>query len=168
MKYFLNFKIDSTKRMETKKNKIGALLVVEDNKGDQTILKEAFLALGIANEIVVVDNGKEALTYLKGDEVQPILILCDINMPVLDGLQLREEIFNDKKLRMKSIPFIFMSSDGSEENIEKAFEYSVQGYFEKAKDFHSAVELLNIIINYWKASKLPHNKFGLLKENARR
>lgn len=154
--------------MEIEEKKTGALLVVEDNKGDQKILKEAFLALGIVNEIVIVDNGSEALTYLKGDEVQPILILCDINMPVLDGLQLREEIFKDKKLRMKCIPFIFMSSDGSEENIEKAFEYSVQGYFEKAKDFHTAVELLNVIIKYWKTSKLPNNKFGLLKEMERR
>lgn len=150
--------------METQIKKIGALLVVEDNKGDQKILKEAFLALGIANEIVIVENGKDALKYLKSDEIQPILILCDINMPEMDGLHLREEIFNDKKLRMKCIPFIFMSSDGSEENIEKAFEYAVQGYFEKAKDFNGAVELLNIIIKYWKTSKLPNNRFSLLKE----
>lgn len=156
------------KKMEAKQNTIGAVLVVEDNKGDQIIFKEAFLALGIVNEIVVVNNGKEAFTYLKGDDVQPILILCDINMPELNGLQLREEIFNDKKLRIKCIPFIFMSSDGSEDNIEKAFEYSVQGYFEKAKDFHSAVELLNIIIKYWKTSKLPNNKFVLLKELEKR
>jgi len=151
-----------------KQKKVGALLLVDDNKGDQKILKEAFLALGIVNEIVVVDNGREALKYLKSDEVQPILILCDINMPVMGGLQLREEIFNDKKLRMKSIPFIFISSDGSDENIERAFEYSVQGYFEKAKDFNGAVELLNIIIKYWKTSKLPNNRFNLLKEVARR
>ncbi len=153
--------------METNIKKTGALLVVEDNKGDQKILKEAFLALGVDNEIVIVDNGKDALKYLKSDEIQPILILCDINMPQMSGLELRQAIFNDKKLQMKCIPFIFMSSDGSEENIEKAFEFAVQGYFEKAKDFNEAVELLNIIITYWKTSKLPENRFSLLKQKAR-
>lgn len=86
----------------------------------------------------------------------------------MGGIQLRQEIFNDKKLQMECIPFIFMSSDDSQENIEKAFEYAVQGYFEKTKDFNGAVELLNIIIKYWKTSKLPDNKFSLLKETATR
>ncbi|MCE9540749.1 MAG: response regulator [Bacteroidetes bacterium] len=152
--------------METKIKESGVLLVVEDNKGDQKILMEAFAALGINNEIVIVDDGAEAIEYLKTCDMQPILILCDMNMPKKDGLQLRQEIFDDKKLRMKCIPFIFMTSDDSQGNIEKAFEYAVQGYFEKAKDFDGAVELLSIIIKYWKTSKLPNDKFRLLKETA--
>lgn len=82
----------------------------------------------------------------------------------MNGMELRKEIFKDQKLRKKSIPFVFMSSDESAETIELAFEYAVQGYFKKANDFNSAVDLLSIIIKYWKTSKLPNAKFDLLKE----
>ena len=140
------------------------LLIVDDNKADQILMKEAFATLGIVNKIILAYNGEDALKYLRSNEIEPILILSDIDMPGMNGLKLREEIFKDKELRIKSIPFIFMSSDGSEENVNLAFEYAVQGYFEKAKDFNGAVELLNTIIKYWKMSKLPSSKFQLLKE----
>jgi CheY-like chemotaxis protein len=139
-------------------------LVVDDNKGDQTILKEAFKTLGILNEIIFASDGEEALTYMKSDEIQPVLILCDIDMPIMDGLQLREKIFKDIKLRKKCIPFIFMSSNDSEKYIEKAYEFSVQGYFTKAKNFDEAVELLSLIVKYWKLCKHPNNRFFLIKK----
>lgn len=154
--------------MQKNNHKKGALLVVEDNKADQKLLKEAFLSLGISNDIIIANSGEEALKYLKEDDIVPILILCDVNMPGMNGLDLRKEIFKDGELRKKSIPFVFMSSDESEETIELAFEYAVQGYFKKANDFNSAVELLSLIIEYWKTSKLPNAKFDLLKESKKK
>lgn len=150
--------------MEKHNPKTGAVLLVDDNKADQTLIMEAFKTLKIANKIILARNGEEALKYLKSDEIQPILILCDINMPEMNGLQLREEIFKDKKLKLKCIPFIFISSDGSENIIERAYEYAVQGYFEKAKNFDGTVEMLNTIIKYWKLCKHPNSKLRLLKE----
>src|SRR4051812_2669890 len=96
--------------MQQNDPKTGALLLVEDNKGDQQLLKHAFLTLNISNPIIIAENGEEALNYLNEEGVQPVLILCDINMPRMDGLQLRERIYNNYHLRKKSIPFIFMSS----------------------------------------------------------
>jgi len=154
--------------MKNQNPKTGVLMVVDDNKGDQVLIREAFLSLGISNKIMIAEDGTAALEYLRSDEIQPILILCDINMPGMNGLKLREEIFKDKALRKKSIPFIFMSSDGSDKNIELAYEYAVQGYFEKAKDFDSAVELLSLIIKYWKTCEHPNSKFHLLKEGVKK
>lgn len=85
-------------------------------------------------------------------------------MPVMDGLKLREEIFKDKDLRQKCIPFIFISLMILKKTLKWAFEYAVQGYFEKENDFNEAVELLSLIIKYWKKSKLPNSKFPLLME----
>ncbi|MBA3704902.1 MAG: response regulator [Bacteroidetes bacterium] len=136
---------------------IGALLLVEDEKADQYLIKKAFDKLKIGNEIVVAEEGAEALEYLRSGKIQPILILCDINMPKMNGLELREAIYNDQKLRRQCIPFIFMSTNASQETVEKAFDYAVQGYFEKAKDFNDALALIETIISYWKRCKNPNH-----------
>lgn len=154
--------------MEKQNPKTGAVLLVDDNKAEQTLISEAFKTLGIANEIIIADNGVEALKYLESDEIQPMLILCDINMPEMDGLRLREEIYNDKKLRFKCIPFIFISNNGFEDDINRAYEYAVQSYFEKAKNFDETVEMLTLIINYWKLCKHPNSKHYLLKEGMKK
>lgn len=57
--------------MEKKNSKIGALLVVEDNKADQGIIREVFLTLGISNKIIIAENVAEALKYLRSDEIVP-------------------------------------------------------------------------------------------------
>lgn len=143
----------------------GPLLLVEDNISDQMLIKEAFNTLGILNTLVIVNNGVEALKYLQDENNQPILIICDMDMPLMNGIELRKQIYNNDKLRKKSVPFIFLTSNESNDFIDSAFlDYSVQGYFFKQNDFDKTVEILKLIINYWKESKHPQNKFHQLVE----
>ena len=91
--------------------KSGPIVIVEDDIDDQEIMEGALRELGISNEIVFLNNGDEGLNYLKGNfKKQPFLILSDINMPGMNGVELKRQIDSDPELRRKSIPFIFFVS----------------------------------------------------------
>jgi CheY-like chemotaxis protein len=111
--------------------KNGPIILVEDDLDDQEFIVDSFQILGIKNQINVFDNGREALAFLKTTEVQPFLIISDVNLPVLNGLQLKAEIQNNEYLRNKSIPFIFLSTSADKKAVEEAFKLSVQGFFVK-------------------------------------
>src|SRR5688572_548563 len=100
------------------KSKGGPLIIVEDDIDDQDIIKEVFESLGLSNTLLLFSDGYDALRYLKTTTDQPFLILCDINLPKLNGLELRELINADPWLRRKSVPFIFFSTNASRDAIE--------------------------------------------------
>ena len=88
-------------------NPNGPVLVIEDDKDDQEIFFEVFKELNYKNEIVFFGDGEKALEYLINTDIEPFLILSDINMPKLNGIQLREKVYNNEDLRRKSIPYFF-------------------------------------------------------------
>ncbi len=146
--------------------KSDSLLLVDDSESDQELIRRAFETLGISNELIIIGNAIDALEYLREVSIQPMLIICDMDMPGMSGLDLKREIHNDLELRKKCIPFIFITGGESEETINNAFfEYCVQGYFPKCNNFEDTVKMLELIINYWSACRFPHNTFNLLKKN---
>ena len=139
------------------KSKNGPLIIIEDDLDDQEIIKEIFGSLELSNTLLLFIDGLEALTYLQITIEQPFLILCDINLPKLNGLELREHIHKDERLRMKSIPFVFFSTNASRDAVEKAYEMTVQGFFVKDHSLQDLRDRLSMIINYWSYCRHPNN-----------
>src|SRR3954470_18208468 len=111
--------------------KKGPIILIEDDVDDQELISEAIRSLAYQNEIKSFDNGQEALEYLATTSDKPFLIFCDVNMPVMNGLELRKHINDDEYLRNKSIPFVFLSTSDDKDPVRKAYALASQGFFKK-------------------------------------
>ncbi|TDO73560.1 CheY-like chemotaxis protein [Flavobacterium chryseum] len=137
--------------------KNGNILIVEDDADDKEILEDVIVSLGNTNKIVWKMNGAEALSYLSCSDEKMLIIFCDINMPIMNGLELKRLIDADPVLRKKSIPFIFYSTAASEQAIEEAYTtLSIQGFFTKENDYHKTKSMVNVVIEYWKNCVHPN------------
>jgi CheY-like chemotaxis protein len=130
------------------------VLLVDDDDVDVMGVKRAFSELKIANPIVVAGNGIEAFEILRGEKInRPFLILLDLNMPRMNGIEFLEEIRKDPHF-MDSVVFVLTTSKAEEDRCE-AYKHNVAGYIVKehvGKGFLNAVELLD---HYWRVVEMP-------------
>ena len=138
-------------------SKMGSIILVEDDVEDQELFGEAISELGVKNPMLCFNNGKSVLDYLIQTTEQPFIIFCDINIPLIDGLQLREQIDADEQLRKKSIPFVFFTTSLNKQEIDTAYNLTVQGFFTKENTFASTKETLKLILDYWGKCKHPNS-----------
>ena len=136
-------------------NKEGPIIVIEDDLEDQEILQEIFQNLGYKNKISYFIDGNEALEYLNKTDVQPFLILSDINMPKLNGFELRNKVFTDSQLQEKCIPYLFFTTGANKKAVSDAYAMSVQGFFLKPSTIPQLQETVRKIIEYWKECIAP-------------
>ena len=136
-------------------NKDGPIIVIEDDMDDQEILHEIFQNLGYTNKISYFIDGNEALDYLNQTDVQPFLILSDINMPKLNGFELRNKVFNNIQLQEKCIPYLFFTTGANKKAVSEAYAISVQGFFLKPSTIPLFQETVRKIIEYWKECIAP-------------
>ncbi|HEX8357780.1 MAG TPA: response regulator [Segetibacter sp.] len=136
---------------------LSPILLIDDDLDDLEVFTDAFTSLEIENEVVAFSNAFDALEYLKQSGCQPLFILCDINMPKLNGLQFRQELYKDEVLRQQSIPFLFLSTANDPVFIDRAYDLSVQGYFKKPEQVKEIKEMFLAIINYWRYSHHPNS-----------
>lgn len=134
----------------------GPIIAIEDDADDQFLLKTAITELQINNSIVFFQNGLEALVYLETTQEQPFLILCDINMPVMNGLELREQIDQNEYLKKKSIPFVFLSTADNPKIVEEAYNSKIQGFYKKLSNFVDYKKQIRIIVDYWENCLHPN------------
>lgn len=137
-------------------NKTGPIIIIEDDKDDQEIFGIVFKELGYKNEIIFFGDGEDALKYLTDSTIEPFIIFSDINMPKLNGLELREKIYENEDLRIKSIPYLFFSTTAEQKHIIDAYSKSVQGFFIKPANINEIKSLLRIIIEYWQKCESPN------------
>jgi CheY-like chemotaxis protein len=130
-------------------------LLVEDDEVDQLLFTKAYKEAGIANPLIIKCNGEEALNFLRQSENYPFMIISDINMPRMNGLELLKEIKSDMHKKLKNIPFIIFSSSTSESEVERSYEFGVQGYFQKPIKQVEFVKIVSQIKNYWTACEHP-------------
>ena len=138
-------------------SKKGPYVLVEDDEDDQFLIGKALKAVGLPNELRIFSNGQLALDYLKTTTEQPFLILSDVNMPLMNGLEFREHINQDEYLRKKSIPFVFLTTAASAKSIEIAYHQSVQGFYKKATLYTDLQEQIRLIVTYWQSCLHPNN-----------
>ena len=138
-------------------SKKGPIVLVEDDEDDQLLISQAIERLGLVNPIQIFPNGEMALTYLETTQQKPFLILCDINMPLMNGIELRSTINENEYLRQKSIPFIFLTTTANADVVQKAYDESVQGFFQKAVNQEDLYQQLKLIVAYWQSCLHPNN-----------
>lgn len=140
-------------------NKKGPIIIVEDDPDDQELLTEILSGLAISNEIIVLTNGKMAYEYLDQKTTDPFIIISDINMPIMNGMELRDKMQKEGEIRLRTVPFIFLTTAAAKDTILNAYLNSVQGFFTKANDLESFKKTLGNIIQYWKECTEPafHN-----------
>lgn len=135
----------------------GPIVIVEDDKDDQEVYAEAIKNIGISTNILFFDEPQKALEYLSTTEEQPFIILSDINMPGLSGLEFKRIIQDDPYLRAKGIPFVFISTNASRVSVRHAHALSVQGYFEKPNSINGIKAMLRTLFDYWTLCKHINN-----------
>jgi CheY-like chemotaxis protein len=136
--------------------KSGPIVLVDDDEEDQEIIKEAFRDSEVYNPVLSFRNGLEVLEYLRTTSDHPFLIISDINMPRMNGFELREEILHDLFLARKCIPFIYLSTSGTRFEVEKAYQLMVQGFIIKPSTYEKLKDVLKMIIDYWQLCRHPN------------
>lgn len=135
----------------------GRIILVDDEKYEKDLL---ILALHKKEWEVEVDyyiSAEIAIEHLKKyDKEEIFLIISDMSMPGMSGLDFKKVIDNDGILCKKAIPFIFASTSASRAQVTEAFNYRVQGYFEKPETIDEQAEMLDTIIKYWILAKHPN------------
>ena len=130
------------------------ILLVEDDEVDIKSVKRAFGELRVTNPLEVTQNGEDALRYLKqGKNKQPGLILLDIRMPKMDGIEFLKEIKKDESLRI--IPIVVLTTSKEDEDKTESFNLGVAGYMMKPVNYMDFVEVIRAIRMYWTLSESP-------------
>ena len=117
---------------------------------DQEVLVEIFERLKYTNKVFYFADGNEALEFINQSDVQPFLILSDINMPKINGFDLRNKVFTNEKLHTKCIPYLFFTTNATRKSVMDAYALSVQGFFIKAASMQGLENTIRKIVEYWK------------------
>ena len=130
------------------------ILLAEDNANDLELTLAALREHHLANEVVVVRDGSEALDYLyrRGDfsqrpDVLPALILLDLKMPKVDGLEVLRQVKSDA--RLKQTPVVMLTSSREESDLVRSYDLGVNGYVVKPVDFTDFMEAVRQIGGFW-------------------
>ena len=135
-------------------NKIQPILLVEDDLVDVMTVKRAFRQLQVQNELVVANNGEEALAYLKKPSLGlPCVILLDINMPKMNGLECLEIVKHHAVF--KSIPVVMITSSKEQPDVDQAIAIGVTGYILKPADYNQFLTSIQVLAPYWTRKSEP-------------
>lgn len=130
------------------------VLLVDDDEVDVMNVQRAFKKNNILNPLYVAHNGLEALELLRGNRVpnERRLILLDLNMPKMNGLEFLREVRNDPELR--SLTVIVLTTSADERDKVEAYNLNVAGYIVKPVTFQSFVEAVATLNTYWSINEL--------------
>ena len=128
------------------------ILLVEDNEGDIVLTLEALRAAKVVNGIQVVKDGEAVLQYLRKEGIYknmetPDLILLDINLPKVDGMEVLQEIKNDIDLRV--IPVVILTTSDSEKDILESYQHHANCFITKPVDFEKFMHVVRMIKDFW-------------------
>ena len=134
---------------------LNPIVILEDDIDDHEIFSEVFSALGVKNELIIFTDAAKALDFLLVTQKQPFLILSDINLPRMNGFELRNKVFTNKQLQLKCIPYLFFTSGANRASVIDAYAMSVQGFFLKPSSMTGLENSIKKIIEYWKECIAP-------------
>jgi CheY-like chemotaxis protein len=140
-------------------DKLQNILLVEDDSVDVMNVQRAFKKTNITNPLYIAFNGVEAFNMLRGTNGKPKLhptpriILLDINMPKMNGLEFLRELRNDPEFKSISV-FVMTTSNDDNDKIE-AYKLNVAGYILKPLSFEKFVNSISILNSYWKLCEQP-------------
>jgi len=131
------------------------ILLVEDNPSDIDLTKRAFVKGNIPNEIIVVEDGQEALDFIfcrgkysgREKEQVPSLVLLDLKLPKIDGLEVLKKIREADKV--KRLPVVILTSSKEEQDIAASYDLGANSYIRKPVDFMQFAAAIQSLGNYW-------------------
>jgi len=136
------------------------ILLVEDSANDVELILAALAESSLANEVVVVRDGEEALDYLyrrgvfrlrmEGD---PVVVLLDLKLPKIQGLEVLAQLKSDSQLRV--IPVVVLTSSGEEQDLIRSYNLGVNAYVIKPVDFHEFVNAIKEVGLFWAVVNQP-------------
>lgn len=135
------------------------ILLVEDNPGDVRLTREAFKEGKVLNNLSVVEDGVEAMAFLRqqgkyADVPRPDLILLDLNLPKKDGREVLPEIKGDTNL--KRIPVVILTTSKAEQDILKTYNLHANCYVTKPVDLEQFISVVRFVQHFWLSIvKLP-------------
>ncbi|QPC83953.1 response regulator [Phototrophicus methaneseepsis] len=130
--------------------KAGKILLVEDSSDDQLLIQRAFRKHNIVNDIDIAMDGVEALDYLfSADVPQPLpqLILLDVKLPRVDGLEVLRKVRANNRTRL--VPVVMLTSSDEERDIVESYELGANSYVRKPVDFHQFANAVSQLGLYW-------------------
>lgn len=149
-------------------NALARILLVEDSPNDAEMTLEAFAECKLANEVIVVHDGQEALDYLRhqGDYADrqcgnPAVIMLDLKLPKVNGMEVLRRIKSDPEL--KSIPVVIMTSSREERDVAEGYALGVNAYVVKPVEFSGFVEAVKELGVFW--ALINHPPFGSVRRS---
>ncbi len=134
--------------------KDGPILLVEDNPDDVTLTLRSLKKANIANDVVVTRDGAEALDYLFGTGAfegqgvaEPAVILLDIKLPKVDGLEVLRRVRQDQRTRR--LPVVILTSSDEENDLARSYELGVNSYVRKPVEFEEFSKAVSQLGLYW-------------------
>jgi CheY-like chemotaxis protein len=141
-------------------NKLGRILMVEDDPKDVELTLTALEEYNLANEVIVTHDGEQALDYLycRGEyktrsSGNPAVMLLDLKLPKVDGLEVLKQIKSDGELRM--IPVVVLTSSKEEKDMVASYKLGVNAYVVKPVDFHEFVNAIKELGVFWAVINEP-------------
>jgi CheY-like chemotaxis protein len=137
------------------------ILMAEDDPEDQMFVRKAFREARSINVLACVNDGEELLQYLRrqgkyAKAAPPDVLLLDLNMPKMDGMEALKEIKSDPDL--KSIPVVILTTSAADEDIIRSYDLGASSYIQKPVTFEKMLEVVETIGKYWLGIvKLPPN-----------
>jgi len=129
--------------------KNGPIIVIDDDSDDLMLIREAFSNINLPNEVKLFDNAADVVSLLASGELDPFMIVSDINMPKRNGFQYQEQIMDIEGFAEKRIPYIFLTTSSSA--VSGCDTGSGKGFFIKPNNFQVLENLLRTIVQYWTA-----------------
>jgi CheY-like chemotaxis protein len=140
-------------------NRNSTIVIIEDDLDDQEVLRDILHQLSVPHELRFFDLSDDAYDYLMSTAEKPFIILCDINLPKVNGIELKKRIDNTEYLRKKAIPFAFLTTTNNQRTIDEAYQITnLQGYFQKGHNMAEIREKVKCIMAYWSAALHPSNQ----------
>ena len=142
------------------------ILLVEDNPDDEALTLRALRRNNILNEVVVARDGAEALEYLFGEgkyrgrdsREQPQLVLLDLKLPKVDGLEVLKRLRGDRRTRLQ--PVTVLTTSNEDRDILASYELGANSYIRKPVDFEQFIEAVRQLGAYWLALNVPPPRKG--------
>ena len=138
-------------------NKNGPVVIIEDDLDDQEFLTMIFKSLNYPNKLILFSTGFLAFDFLSTTEEIPFIILSDVHMPRVSGIDLKNKIKSDCESGIQCVPFIFFSTSSTKSMLIDAYTKSTQGYFLKDSSLIELEKTIKVIMEYWKRCVSPNN-----------
>jgi DNA-binding NarL/FixJ family response regulator len=133
----------------------GAIWIIDSDDDDHEMVKQVWQDLKIPNDLIFLVDAEDTLSFLGKVHIAPFIIICELDLPKINGFDLREKMLATHSTIFKSVPFIFWTTQASEDQIKRAYDLSVHGFFIKPSRFEEIKLTFTNILNYWLISKMP-------------